>query len=61
MDEIIYNIISYLIILIALFIAGRKLFQKMFVKKESSCADGCGGCSTKCDLKELVNAPKVNQ
>ncbi|MDA3891143.1 MAG: FeoB-associated Cys-rich membrane protein [Salinivirgaceae bacterium] len=59
MEEHIYNIITYLIVLLAIFVAARKIIAKNFAKKESvSCADGCGGCATGCNLKEEVNLKK---
>lgn len=61
MEDLIYNTLSYIIILFAVYIALRKVIFKNNKEEESSCADGCGGCSSKCDLKALVKTPKVNQ
>jgi len=58
MEQVIYNTLAFLIIGIALFIAGRKVFAKLFVKKESTCASGCDGCASKCELKSLVELKK---
>jgi hypothetical protein len=59
MEEIIYNSLTYIIVLFAIFIAVRKVVLKNTKKEESSCADGCGGCSSKCDLKALVKNTKA--
>ena len=58
MEEQLFNILTYLIILVAIFIAGRKVFNKIFKKGELSCENGCDGCSVKCELKEQI---KVHQ
>ncbi|MFA6400644.1 MAG: hypothetical protein WCX31_03325 [Salinivirgaceae bacterium] len=58
MEQVIYNILTFLIIGTALFIAGRKAYAKLFVKKESSCASGCEGCASKCELKSVVDLKK---
>lgn len=52
MEETFYNILTYLIVFIALFLAGRKTITKMFSKKESPCNSGCGGCTSTCELKK---------
>lgn len=55
MEQIVYNILTYIIIGFALFVAGKKMYGKAFSKKkESGCGDGCGGCSSKCELKDLA-------
>lgn len=60
MEDHIYNLLTYLIIFVAVIITGKKFWKKNFGKKEdSSCSSGCGGCATKCDLKELVNTNKT--
>lgn len=56
MEQGIYNILTYLIIAGAMFVAGKKLYEKAFPKKQSTgCGDGCGGCASKCDLKEFAS------
>jgi len=60
MEEIIYNSLTYLIVFIAIAIAVKKVLQKNTKKADTSCSDGCGGCTTKCNLKELVKKPEIN-
>jgi len=61
MEELIYDSITYLIVLFAAVIAVKKVLQKSIKKDEASCSDGCGGCTSKCDLKELVKKPEINR
>ena len=60
MEETALNIIAYLIVLLALIIAVKKLFKKVSANNESPCTNGCGGCTAKCDLKELANSDSLN-
>ena len=54
--NLIYDILTYLIVAIAVLIAFKKFLDKTIRKQKvsSSCADGCGGCTSKCDLKEFA-------
>ncbi len=58
MEEQLFNIFTYLIILVAVFITGKRVFNKTFKKGELLCENGCDGCSAKCKLKEQI---KVHQ
>lgn len=52
---LIYDILTYIIVGFAVLVALKKAFHKYNAKtEESSCSDGCGGCTTKCDLKEFA-------
>lgn len=53
MENTFYNLLTYLIVLIALLIASKKVIRKMFYKNESSCESGCGGCTSTCELKKV--------
>lgn len=55
METIIYNSLAFLILAFAVFITVKKVYQTLFKKQETSCASGCSGCASKCDLKQLVN------
>jgi len=60
MEEQFYNTITYLVIFAAVAVAGLKIVQKHFKQPNSpTCTDGCGGCNSKCDLKELVKTQKM--
>jgi hypothetical protein len=61
METVFFTVLTYLILGFAFFIAGRKLFEKLFSSKKSSCADGCAGCTSKCELKSLVDSQKINR
>lgn len=61
MEEIIYNVLAILIVAAALFVAVRKVYHKINPKKKSSCGDGCGGCSSDCQIKDLVQKQKASQ
>ena len=54
MEEQFFDILAYLIILVAVFIAGKKIFYKSFKKEKSSCANGCNGCTAVCNLKDKI-------
>ncbi len=55
----IYNVFTYAIIGMALFATVKKIYSKFYTKqKPSSCDSGCNSCSTKCELKGLVDAKK---
>lgn len=55
METLIYDLLTYLIIGLAVLVVMKKIFRKSFSKnEEASCADGCGGCTSKCDLKEIA-------
>ncbi len=56
----IYNIITYLIVALSLFLAGKKIYMKIFTNKQPACESGCGGCTSKCELRNLAGTPKVN-
>jgi hypothetical protein len=58
MEQVIYNTLAFLIIGTALFIAIRKAYAILFAKKETSCASGCEGCASKCELKSVVELKK---
>lgn len=62
MSPWIYNLFAYLIVGLAIMVALKKAYDTFTPKrKSSSCANGCGGCTTKCELKNLVNQSKINQ
>ncbi|HAN00110.1 MAG TPA: hypothetical protein DCQ26_16040 [Marinilabiliales bacterium] len=61
MEPWVYNILAYAIVGMALFAAAKKVYTKFSQKqKSSSCAGGCGGCTSKCELKSLVDVKKIN-
>ncbi len=53
MEEIIYNIITYFIITFALFVAVIKIYRSVFLGNKPNCENGCGGCTSKCELKNI--------
>jgi hypothetical protein len=54
MEQLLYNTLAFLILATAIILAGRKVYASFFVKKESSCASGCDGCSSNCELKCVI-------
>lgn len=54
MENLIYNILTILIVSAAVLIAAKKFYDSLKPKSESNCDSGCGGCSSKCDLKEAL-------
>ncbi len=54
MDNIIYNILTLIIVASAFFLMGRKIYHNVKKTDKSQCESGCDGCTTKCDLKEIV-------
>lgn len=59
--NLIYDILTYLVIGVAVFVTIKKVFENSFKKKDpSSCSDGCGGCTSKCDLKDLAQENTTN-
>ncbi|MGD9994067.1 MAG: hypothetical protein AB7S69_12285 [Salinivirgaceae bacterium] len=59
METLVFNIITFIILGVAFFIAGKKLVLKLFARNQRSCADGCSGCTSKCELKSLVDTQKL--
>lgn len=60
MNTIVLNIITFIILGVAFFFAGRKLVEKLFAPNKNTCSSGCSGCTSKCDLKKLVDTQKLN-
>lgn len=60
METIVFNILTFIILGVAFFIAGKKLVQKLFARNQRSCADGCSACTSKCELKSLVDTQKFS-
>lgn len=55
MEDLVYNTFAYLIVAFAVFIVLKKAYAAIWKKsKTDSCDSGCSGCSTTCDLKQLV-------
>ena len=52
MENILYDLAAYFIVLFALFLAIRKMVHKSNINNDVSCSTGCGGCSSKCDLSK---------
>ena len=61
MEELIYNIFTFIIIAFAVFVAGKKIYDSVKPKNDSSsCSSGCGGCGTPCELKDVIQNSKIN-
>ncbi len=54
MTSIVLNIAAILVVGFAFFMAGKKVFTKLFTKPVSQCESSCGGCTNKCDLHEAL-------
>ncbi len=53
MENVIYNILTILIVAFAFFLLGRKVYNS-FANNSNACDSGCDGCASKCDLKEIM-------
>lgn len=54
MESLIYNILALIIVAFAFVIAGIRFFKTIKSTDKSSCESGCGGCSSQCDLKQII-------
>lgn len=54
MEKLIYDILAVLIICSAVGIFIRYIYNKFLPKKKHGCDSGCGGCSTPCELKNMI-------
>jgi len=54
MEQVVYDILAILIIVVAVGIVIKKVIDKILPTKKSACESGCGGCATPCDLKEII-------
>ncbi len=60
MENLVYNILTYSIIFIAVFFAVKRIIKKTYSEEETDCSNGCGGCTTKCELKNLAQTGRFN-
>lgn len=50
------DLASFLIIAFSVIVLVRKYFFKPTKIEKNSCSEGCGGCQTPCELKQLIKA-----
>lgn len=55
MENLIYNILAFIIVGFAFTIAAIRFYKSIKPNQKSSCDSGCGGCASKCDLKEAFH------